>query len=78
MKYEEKQMKRKSVNILGLTGIDALLSYVLAVVCPTCVSIYVSQNRAGSRIFRIGVYLFTVKRMQCWEYLFSAKKNKLR
>ena len=29
------------------------------VVCVTCASVYVSENRTFSRLFRVGVYLFT-------------------
>lgn len=31
-----------------------------SVVCATCTAIYVSENRTGTRLFRIGIYLFTV------------------
>lgn len=30
------------------------------VVCVTCVSLYVSENKTGTRLFRIGIHLFTV------------------
>ena len=38
----------------------AALYDVCSVVCATCVSIYVSENRASSRLFRVGVHLFTI------------------
>lgn len=31
-----------------------------SVVCATCISIYVSDNKTGSRLFRLGIYLFTI------------------
>ncbi|MBR3737815.1 MAG: DUF998 domain-containing protein [Eubacterium sp.] len=33
---------------------------ICSVVCPTCVSIYLSENKTASKPFRTGVYLFTV------------------
>lgn len=33
---------------------------VCSVVCTTCVSVYISGNKTGTRLFRAGVYLFTV------------------
>ena len=33
---------------------------VCSVVCMTCVSIYISENRTSTRLFRIGMHLFTV------------------
>ncbi len=33
---------------------------VCSVVCATCVSIYVSEKRISSRLFRTGIYLFTI------------------
>ena len=30
------------------------------VVCPTCVSIYVSEKKISTRLFRLGVHLFTI------------------
>ena len=33
---------------------------VCSVVCVTCVSIYISENRTSNRLFRIGMYLFTI------------------
>lgn len=96
-------VKRKLINILGLTGAAALLSYMAAmifaplafpgydwmaqavsdlsadtapsrqlwdrlsavysacgVVCTTLASVYVSENRIGTKKFRLGIYLFTV------------------
>ncbi len=41
----------------------AAIYNVCSVVCPTCVSIYVSEHKTVSRIFRIGIYLFT---LMCW------------
>ena len=38
----------------------AALYGVCSVVCVTCVSIYVSENRTSTRLFRIGMYLFTI------------------
>lgn len=95
--------KRKLINILGLTGIIALVSYTLAVVfspkaypgydwlsqavsdlsaesapsrilwnrlaapygicsvvCPTLVSVFVCENKVSDKLFRLGVYLFTI------------------
>ena len=34
-----------------------------SLLCAVCVSIYVSENRISSKLFRIGIYLFTV--MNC-------------
>lgn len=33
---------------------------VCSVVCVTCVSVYISENRTNTRLFRIGIYLFTI------------------
>ena len=33
---------------------------ICSVVCPTCVAIYVSQNKINTKLFRTGVYLFCV------------------
>ena len=33
---------------------------VCSVVCVTCVSIYISESRTSNRLFRIGMYLFTI------------------
>ena len=38
----------------------AALYGTCSVVCATCVSIFVSENKLSSRLFRIGVYLFTI------------------
>lgn len=38
----------------------AALYGVCSVVCATCVSVFVSENRVSTRLFRIGTYLFTV------------------
>lgn len=38
----------------------AALYGTCSVVCATCVSIFVSENKLSSSLFRIGVYLFTV------------------
>ena len=38
----------------------AALYSVCSVVCATCVSVYVSENRVSSGLFRIGMHLFTV------------------
>ncbi len=38
----------------------AALYGTCSVVCATCVSIFVSENKLSSNLFRIGVYLFTV------------------
>lgn len=96
-------MERKLINILGLTGVAALISYAAAVfisplafpgydslsqavsdlsadsapsralwnrlaavydVCsvfsPTLAAAFVSDSRTGSRLFRVGIYLFAV------------------
>ena len=37
----------------------AAIYNVCNVVCVTCASVYVSENRTFSRLFRVGVYLFT-------------------
>ena len=31
---------------------------ICGVVCATCVALFVSQERAGARLFRVGIYLF--------------------
>lgn len=31
-----------------------------SVVCVTCVSVYISENRTNTKLFRIGIYLFTI------------------
>lgn len=36
----------------------AAFSGIGSVVCPTCVAIYVSEEKAFSRLFRTGIYLF--------------------
>ena len=33
---------------------------VCSVVCATCVSIYISENRVSTRLFRVGMHLFTI------------------
>ena len=33
---------------------------ICSVVCPTCVSIFVSEKRISPKLFRVGIYLFTV------------------
>ena len=38
----------------------AALYGVCSVVCATCVSIYISENRTSTKLFRIGMHLFTV------------------
>jgi len=38
----------------------ASLYGVCSVVCPTCVSIYVSERKISSKLFRIGIYLFCI------------------
>ncbi len=38
----------------------AALYGVCSVVCATCVSIFVSDNRVSTRLFRVGMYLFTI------------------
>ena len=96
-------MNRKLINWLGLTGIVAFISYMLAVVispsafpgynwmeqavsdlsaesapsrmlwnqiaalygvcsvvCATCVSIFVSERKVSTGLFRIGMHLFTI------------------
>lgn len=32
---------------------------ICSVVCVTCVSIYVSENKTNTKLFRVGIYLFT-------------------
>ena len=32
---------------------------ICSVVCATCVALFVSQNQVSSRLFRVGIYLFT-------------------
>lgn len=32
---------------------------ICSVVCVTCVSVYVSENKTNTKLFRIGIYLFT-------------------
>ncbi|MBQ5418461.1 MAG: DUF998 domain-containing protein [Oscillospiraceae bacterium] len=34
---------------------------VCSAVCVTCVSIYISEHKTGSKLFRLGVYLFTAQ-----------------
>ncbi len=38
----------------------AALYGVCSVVCPTCVSVFVSEQKTGSKLFRTGIHLFTV------------------
>ena len=38
----------------------AALYGVCSVVCATCVSVYVSENRVSTGLFRVGIHLFTV------------------
>ena len=38
----------------------AALYGTCSVVCATCVSIYVSEKKSSSKLFRIGIYLFTI------------------
>ncbi len=38
----------------------AALYGVCSVVCATCVSIFVSENKVSSRLFRVGMHLFTI------------------
>ena len=33
---------------------------ICGVVCATCVSVYVSERKLSSRLFRVGIYLFTI------------------
>ena len=33
---------------------------VCSVVCVTCVSIFVSEHKIGTKLFRVGIYLFTI------------------
>ena len=96
-------MNRRLINWIGLTGIAAFLSYMMAmilspiyfpgydwmkqavsdlsaysapskqmwdrfsaiydagsVVCITCVCIYISERKEFSKLFRVGIYLFTI------------------
>ena len=32
---------------------------ICGVICATCVALFVSQNQVSSRLFRVGIYLFT-------------------
>lgn len=43
-----------------LWGQLSALYGVCSVVCVTCVSAFVSERKTGTRLFRIGIYLFTV------------------
>ena len=106
MKNNNAYTHKTLINLLGLTGIAAFISYtaavffsplaypdynslaqavsdlsaqnapsrmlwarlaavydVCSVVCPTCASIYVSEKKYGTKLFRIGVYLFCI---MCW------------
>ncbi len=38
----------------------AALYGVCSVVCMTCVSVFISENRVSTRLFRVGMHLFTV------------------
>ena len=38
----------------------AALYGVCSVVCVTCVSLYVSENKVSTRLFRMGMYLFSI------------------
>lgn len=38
----------------------AALYGVCSVVCATCVSIYISERKTGSKLFRVGMHLFTI------------------
>jgi hypothetical membrane protein len=38
----------------------AALYGVCSVVCVTCVSVYVSENKVSTRLFRMGMYLFSI------------------
>lgn len=38
----------------------SVLYGICSVVCVTCVSIYVSENKTNTKLFRVGIYLFTV------------------
>lgn len=96
-------MNKKLINLLGLTGLLAFISYTVAVVfspgafpgynwmeqavsdlsaetapsrmlwerlaafhgigsmlCITCVSIFVSEHKLSTRLFRVGIYLFAI------------------
>ena len=33
---------------------------ICSVVCATCVSVYVSEHKVASRLFRVGIYLFAI------------------
>ena len=33
---------------------------ICGVVCATCASVYVSEHKIASRLFRVGIYLFTI------------------
>ena len=33
---------------------------ICSVICATCVALFVSQNQVSSRLFRVGIYLFTL------------------
>lgn len=44
----------------ALWGQLSALYGVCSVVCVTCVSVYVSETRTGSGLFRTGIHLFTV------------------
>lgn len=43
-----------------LWGQLSALYSVCSVVCVTCASVFVSENKTNTRLFRIGIYLFTV------------------
>ena len=38
----------------------ATLYNTCSVVCTTCVSVYISEHRISTKLFRVGVYLFTL------------------
>ena len=38
----------------------AALYGICSVVCATCVSVFVSENKVSTRLFRVGMYLFTI------------------
>ena len=38
----------------------AALYGVCSVVCVTCISVYLSENKVSTRLFRIGMYLFSI------------------
>ena len=60
----------KSMAVSDLSAVDApsrmlwdqLSAFynVGSVVCATCVSIYVSEKKISTKLFRLGVYLFTI------------------